>query len=330
MKKNKVHQFNTDIRNGSNVAKPIALSECETLEYENVSIDTSTQSIRHAYSTLGFLTVRMPRQFTDTISSIHSVNRNFFDLPDQIKNKIIYGQIRQPAYSNIGYYPMDVEKAQSTKVPDRKEFLHIGRSPTEVHDEFGLYTDIPWPKEIRHFGAEYRRFYDTLAAYSEQIFLAIAKAFGLDSEYCKRLIHNGNSILRCIHYPPISTESSAMRAAPHHGMNLIGVQVKSTHPGLQFCTSNDEWVHLDDWPDDVVTVNIGRMLAYMLNGRAKPTLHRVVNDLAGSNVEHRYTSVLFFHGNPNMEIQPLPGSQELPKLTVAEWTGKRLKDIGIR
>ena len=45
---------------------------------------------------------------------------------------------------------------------------------------------------------------------------AIAIYLGLDEHYFDDYIHNGNSILRAIHYPPITSEpKSAIRAEQH-------------------------------------------------------------------------------------------------------------------
>lgn len=280
-----IHRFHTEIRPGSIAARPILRSEYIEIDYEHLLTDLGLENIRRAYSTLGFLTVRMPQIFVEGHSWLHDANKQFFALGDDKKNSVLYSSFPQPEYSNIGYYPMNVEKAQSHEVADRKEFIHIGRSPKGTQDDAQLYTDIPWPASLSDIASEYRNCYELFVSHAEHIFLAIAQAFGLDTEYCKHLVIDGNSILRNIHYPPVEAGSNAMRAAPHHGMNLIGVQVKSTHPGLQFCTHDDEWVYIDDWAEDLVTVNLGRMLAYILNGRAKPTLHRVVNDLDGSNLE---------------------------------------------
>jgi isopenicillin N synthase-like dioxygenase len=49
---------------------------------------------------------------------------------------------------------------------------------------------------------------------------AIALFLGLDEHYFDEYVHNGNSILRAIHYPPISNEpKSAIRAEQHEDIN---------------------------------------------------------------------------------------------------------------
>ena len=330
MKKIEPHRLYSEIRAGSNIATSLDISECIVADYNNLFSDAQAEKIRIAYSTLGFLAVRMPQQFIDDLSYLHETNKLFFDLSIKIKNSIGQSSIHQPNYSNIGYFPFDLEKAQSHNFPDRKEFLHIGRSPFSSKESIKLYAEIPWPAELQEIASKYRRYYDLFVSYAERIFLAIAQAYDIDEKYCKKLIVNGNSVLRNIHYPPIEENSNSMRAAPHHGMNLIGVQIRSTHPGLQFCTHSEKWVYLHKWPSNIVTVNAGRMLAYILNGRVKPTLHRVVNKLDRSNYEHRYTSVLFFHGNPSAVLKPMLGNGDMPDITIGEWTSKRLQDIRLK
>ena len=56
---------------------------------------------------------------------------------------------------------------------------------------------------------------------------------GLDEHYFDQYVHNGNSILRAIHYPPITQEpASAIRAEQHEDINLITLLVGASADGL--------------------------------------------------------------------------------------------------
>jgi isopenicillin N synthase-like dioxygenase len=84
----------------------------------------------------------------------------------------------------------------------------------------------------------------------------------------------GNSILRPIHYPPITSEpANAIRAAAHGDINLItllmgGKRVTSSKP-------QGEWIAIAQ-PDELV-INVGDMLSRHTNNKLKSTIHQVVN-----------------------------------------------------
>ena len=98
---------------------------------------------------------------------------------------------------------------------------------------------------------------------------AIALYLGLDEHYFDAYIHNGNSILRAIHYPPITSEpKSAIRAEQHEDINLITLLVGASAGGLQILTKQNEWVEAVSLPDQIV-VNVGDMLQRLTNNKLK-------------------------------------------------------------
>ena len=57
---------------------------------------------------------------------------------------------------------------------------------------------------------------------AKYVLRSLAIHLGLEETYFDQYIHNGNSILRPIHYPPIQSEpENAVRAAAHGDINLI-------------------------------------------------------------------------------------------------------------
>ena len=63
---------------------------------------------------------------------------------------------------------------------------------------------------------------------------ALALFLELDEFYFDNFIKNGNSILRPIHYPPITQEpKNAVRAAAHGDINLITLLMGAHGKGLQ-------------------------------------------------------------------------------------------------
>ena len=79
-----------------------------------------------------------------------------------------------------------------------------------------LVDELP---EFNKIGKETYRMLEKTAKY---VLRALALHLDLEETYFDNYIHNGNSILRPIHYPPILEEpENAVRAAAHGDINLI-------------------------------------------------------------------------------------------------------------
>lgn len=89
---------------------------------------------------------------------------------------------------------------------------------------------------------------------------AIAIHLELEEEYFDKRIKNGLSILRAIHYPPISEEpESAVRAEQHEDINLIALLAGASAGGLQLLNKQGEWKDVVPEEDEIV-INVGDML----------------------------------------------------------------------
>jgi isopenicillin N synthase-like dioxygenase len=88
-------------------------------------------------------------------------------------------------------------------------------------------------KELPRFNAVGKEAYQMLEKTGVYVLRALALRLGLDEFYFDNYAKDGNSILRPIHYPPITSEpANAIRAAAHGDINLItllmGAQGKVT------------------------------------------------------------------------------------------------------
>ena len=89
---------------------------------------------------------------------------------------------------------------------DLKEFWHIGR---EIPRDSKYAADMPenqWPSEIADFKQVGYGLYQSLDALGSQVLSALALHIGLADTYFADKTDSGNSILRPIHYPPITTD----------------------------------------------------------------------------------------------------------------------------
>ena len=149
-------------------------------------------------------------------------------------------------------------------------------------------------------------------------------------------MHNGNSILRAIHYPPITSEpKSAIRAEQHEDINLITLLVGASADGLQILTKQNEWIGVTSLPEQIV-VNVGDMLQRLTNNKLRSTTHRVVNpprELWGTS---RFSIPFFLHPKSDMSLASLQSciSENQPKAyedaTAGEYLDERLREIGLK
>ena len=116
----------------------------------------------------------------------------------------------------------------------------------------------------------------------------------------------GNSILRPIHYPPITADDIPnVRAGAHEDINLITLLVGASAAGLEVLSRKGEWVPFTSDADTIV-VNIGDMLQRLTNHVYPSTTHRVVNPPGEAARQPRYSMPFFLHPNPDFLIDVLP------------------------
>ncbi|HUP13786.1 MAG TPA: 2OG-Fe(II) oxygenase family protein, partial [Niastella sp.] len=165
---------------------------------------------------------------------------------------------------------------------------------------------------------------------------AIAIYLGLDEHYFDQYIHNGNSILRAIHYPPITQEpKSAIRAEQHEDINLITLLVGASADGLQILTKQNDWVPVTSLPEQIV-VNVGDMLQRLTNNKLKSTTHRVVNPPKEKWGSSRFSIPFFLHPKSDMSLACLESCidasnpKAFPDATAGEYLDERLREIGLK
>jgi isopenicillin N synthase-like dioxygenase len=227
----------------------------------------------------------------------------FFALPDEVKRKY-----HVPGGGGArGYTPFGIETAKDSRYPDLKEFWHVGR---EIPRD-SKYADVMpanlWPEEVPEFRRHAYGLYQALDALGSQVLSALALHLGLDENYFADKTDFGNSILRPIHYPPITApDIPNVGAGAHQGIKLITLLVGASAAGLEVKSRQGEWVPFTADADTIV-VNIGDMLQRLTNHVYPSTTHRVVNPPGEAARKPRYSTPFFLHPNPDFLIATLPG-----------------------
>ena len=285
-----------------------------------------------AYEDTGFVAVKNHGISDDLIADLYNNVQTFFRLPSP--KKLDYE--KKELAGQRGYTSFGREHAKGSEAPDLKEFFQYGQTVEDndpIRSEYPANVDI---REIPQFTPTLFKAYRAFEKSGKALLRAIALYLGLDENYFDEYVHNGNSILRAIHYPPITIEPrSAIRAEQHEDINLITLLVGASADGLQILTKQDEWVGVTSLPEQIV-VNVGDMLQRLTNNKLRSTTHRVVNpprELWGTS---RFSIPFFLHPKSDMDLTCLEGciDSEHPKAyedcTAGEYLDERLKEIGLK
>ena len=283
------------------------------------------------FSEIGFIALK-GHLLNDTVKeSLYDEVKNFFNLSNEIKSKYIISGLA----SQRGFTPFGKEHAKGRNVGDLKEFWHFGQYVKNEPELDNKYPKNVIVNELEEFNSVGQKTYELLEETGRHVLRAIACYLNLDETYFDKHIFNGNSILRAIHYPPITQEpDKAERAAAHGDINLITLLMGAQGKGLQVLSNNGEWVDAIA-EDDEIIVNIGDMLSRHTNNKLKSTIHRVVNppkDLWNSS---RYSIPFFLHPRLEMPLNCLETcvDKDNPKgfddTTAGDFLYQRLVDLGL-
>ena len=287
--------------------------------------------IGKAYEEIGFVALKGHFLDESLVENLYSEIKNFFDLPIETKRSYeIEGIGGQRGYISFGK-----ESAKGKKEGDLKEFWHFGQY---VEDNPTLEAEYPANvsvNELPEFNSVGKQTYKMLEKTGVYVLRALALFLELDEFYFDNYIKNGNSILRPIHYPPITEEpKNAVRAAAHGDINLITLLMGAQGKGLQVQNHAGEWIDAIAEPDELV-INVGDMLSRHSNNRLKSTIHRVVNppkELWGTS---RYSIPFFMHPVSEMPLNCLDNcvTAEHPKgfedITAGDFLTERLIELGL-
>lgn len=304
-------------------------------DFINGSADQKQQfvsALGKAYEDIGFVAVKNHLISEETVHRLYSEVKAFFELPEETKKKYEIVELAgQRGYTSFGR-----EHAKGSNAGDLKEFWHFGQ---EVIDGDPIKSEYPaniFTDELPGFNEVGIRAYRDLESTGRYMLQAIAIYLGLDEYYFDNKIKNGNSILRPIHYPPITSEpKSAVRAGQHEDINLITLLIGASADGLEVLNKRNEWVAVTALPDHIV-VNVGDMLQRLTNGKLKSTTHRVVNPPREKWGSSRFSIPFFLHPRSEMRLDCLPScipAGEKPHwapISAGEFLDERLAEIGLK
>ncbi|MDC6351461.1 2-oxoglutarate and iron-dependent oxygenase domain-containing protein [Zeaxanthinibacter sp. PT1] len=289
------------------------------------------REIGSAFENIGFVALSGHFLSDQLVEDLYEEIKKFFNLPQEVKDSYeIPGIGGQRGYTSFGK-----EHAKGKKEGDLKEFWHFGQyveNDPKLEEE---YPDNVEVKELPDFNEVGKETYKMLEKTARYVLRALALHLGLEETYFDEYITNGNSILRPIHYPPITEEpKNAVRAAAHGDINLITLLMGAHGRGLQVKNHEGEWVDAIAKPDQLM-INVGDMLSRLSNNKLKSTIHQVVNPPKEEWGKSRYSIPFFMHPVSEMPLNCLENciDEDNPKqfedITAGEFLHERLIDLGL-
>ncbi|SDS42346.1 Isopenicillin N synthase [Formosa sp. Hel1_31_208] len=288
--------------------------------------------IGKAYEDIGFVALKGHFLDDELVDNLYKEVKNFFSLPVETKRHYeIEGIGGQRGYVSFGK-----ESAKGKKEGDLKEFWHFGQYVEDDPERAKEYPANVEVQELSGFNITGKQAYKMLEKTAKYVLRALALYLGLEETYFDNYIHNGNSILRPIHYPPILEEpENAVRAAAHGDINLITLLMGAQGRGLQVQNHEGEWIDAIADPDELM-INVGDMLSRHTNNKLKSTIHRVVNpprELWGTS---RYSIPFFMHPVSEMKLDVLDSCidnnhpKQFKDITAGEFLNQRLVELGLK
>jgi isopenicillin N synthase-like dioxygenase len=287
--------------------------------------------IGKAFEEIGFVALKGHFLDEPLVEELYGEIKNFFSLPVETK----YGYEIPGIGGQRGYVSFGKEHAKGRKEGDLKEFWHFGQYVDKDSKYAAEYPDNVEVIEFPNFNKVGKKAYQMLEKTGVYVLRALALHLGLDEFYFDKYAKEGNSILRPIHYPPITSEpENAIRAAAHGDINLITLLMGAQGRGLQVQNHDGDWIDAIAEPDELV-INVGDMLSRHTNNKLKSTIHQVVNpprELWGTS---RYSIPFFMHPVSDMRLDVLENTidEENPKkykdISAGEFLHERLVDLGL-
>ena len=285
-----------------------------------------------AFEEVGFVAVKghgVPQQLID---DYYAVVKKFFALPVETKRKYEIPELA----GQRGFTSFGKEHAKGSDAPDLKEFWQMGQIVEGEDMPAEHYPDNVRVAEFPEFLDLGNQLYKAFENSGRSLLQGIAVHLEIGEFYFDKHVHNGNSILRAIHYPPITQEpANAIRAEQHEDINLITLLVGASADGLQLLNHLNIWIDVSV-PEGSIVVNVGDMLQRLTNNKLKSTTHRVVNPPREKWGTPRFSIPFFMHPRSEMPLDCLPSciSERHPRayepISAGDYLNERLVEIGLK
>jgi len=220
-------------------------------------------------------------------------------------------EFRMDPVKQDGYFSLqEAEQAKGFDERDYKEYFQF----------------YPWGRCPESLQADLANHFDAAVELGAELLSCIARSLpeavtGELTEPLREMIQGSEqSMLRVLHYPPVPTGRSVLRAAPHEDINLLTLLPAADGPGLELQLRNGDWVSVLHSPGQLI-VNIGDMLQEVTGGYLPSTSHRVATPEPEQPAVSRMSLPLFLHPRPDVVLSP--------RYTARQYLMQRLDELGV-
>lgn len=302
-----------------------------SLARQDIDPDGFARDFGNSFQRFGFGVISDHGLDQDLIDRAWALTRQFFALPEEVKARYIL-----PGKAGArGYTPFGIETAKGATENDLKEFWHVGRELPAGHRFAEVMPPNLWPAEVPGFKETFTALFAEFDRVGGRLLSAIARYLGLAPDWFEKPVADGNSVMRLLHYPPVSPDAPGVRAGAHEDINLITLLLGAEEAGLQLLDRDGRWLAVAP-PEGALVVNVGDMLQRLTNHVLPSTTHRVVNPPPERRGSSRYSMPFFLHPAPDFVIQTLPGciSADNPDrypqpIGSQEYLNQRLRTLGL-
>ncbi|KND50030.1 MAG: Oxidoreductase [Parcubacteria bacterium C7867-008] len=286
-------------------------------------VDLFVESLRKAFGQTGFLFLENHGISQQLIEKATRAMHAFFTqlTPEQRSKYIVPG-----SHGQMGYTPMNIERAEGAATEDLKHFWHTHKG------------ECPDVEELPSFTLTQQMLYEEFTRVYRLVMQGVALSLGLPGNHFDFL--EGDSLTRALHYPahdnPQDDDAAIRRggnivgmcAAAHTDINMLTLLL-AREPGLQLWHEG-EWMSAHITNPNVLIVNVGDMLEHLTGGRYRSGKHRVV---CQPGLE-RFSVPHFGHVRGDTSIVPLahlgPSDLEIYHFqTAGEFLLDRLAALGL-
>jgi isopenicillin N synthase-like dioxygenase len=290
--------------------------------------DAFSTELMRGFQRYGFVILRDHPVPHTLLDKAYALSAAFFAQAEEVKCRYLGGP--------RGYAPFRAEHAKNRTAPDLKEFWQIGPEPAErvYLSDRAAAAEPPniWPESPPEFRGTFLQLFDALQATGQLVLKALTPGLKLAVDFFEPLVHDRNSVLRLLHYPPIPIDADAdsVRSAAHEDINLITLLAAPRGSGLELLDRGGHWLPVATEGNNLI-VDSGDMLAHMTNDVIPATTHRVVNPTS-VNVS-RYSLPFFMHPNADVMLSCLPScvgtGAKYADIRAGAFLEQRLREIGL-
>jgi len=295
-------------------------------------------TVGRAFRDIGFVFLRAP-EVTAKLPRIYAEFRKCFDLPYWTKAQYAFPDI----FYQRGWTPPFTEEAIACRAPnhkkrnaDAKENWFMGPELAADHplkkQYPQIYPDNIWPSEAPGLAPAMCELYYDLDQCGRTVLTAVESYLSLDSGYFTEVLRDAPSVMRAIHYPPVTPDmvGHVVWGCMHTDINLVTVLPPSTRSGLRIRRRDGEWIP-GAAPADCVIVQVADMLDYLTGGELMSAAHEVKAPTEATT-EGRISAAHFMHARSDVKLEPKvqgPDAAAYPPITAGELLLKRLRAIGL-